>query len=145
MIKKIWECWLENSMFNLTKIEPNAYMQNGTLISFENLDLLMPRISRVFFLTSNHLPLQRGNHAHKKCRQLIFCVNGSAQILVKRGLESELKIDLRAKDNIYIPPFSWLEITMRASTNLMVLCDLPYEEADYIRDWADYLHKFEQK
>jgi dTDP-4-dehydrorhamnose 3,5-epimerase-like enzyme len=44
------------------------------------------------------------------------------------------------EQGLSIPPGSWNHITFEsADTVLMVLCDLPYDPDDYMRDRAEYL------
>lgn len=41
---------------------------------------------------------------------------------------------------LLVPPGIWVEIDVRQNQSvLIVLCDRPYEEHDYIRDYAEFL------
>ena len=41
---------------------------------------------------------------------------------------------------LLVPPGIWAEQVYEGDdTVLMVLCDLPYDEADYIRDYTEFL------
>jgi uncharacterized RmlC-like cupin family protein len=114
----------------------------GALLVYENVDALLPSIVRIFFLTSGEDSLHRGNHAHKKCSQLIFCVKGSAEFFIRRGSRLEDKIKLSERENILIPPLTWINITLEPKSSLMVLCDQHFDEQDYLRSWSEYLNYF---
>ncbi len=82
----------------------------------------------------------RGEHAHKECHQLLLCPSGSVQVKVENGTDTaEITLDhpgtaLHIKPGIWASQFGYAE-----GTALLVFASHAYEEADYIRDYSDWL------
>ena len=96
-------------------------------------------IKRVYwtYFTPNHV--QRGQHAHRQLRQFIFSVAGIIhfQLESHEGEQFEFVLD-EPHQGLYIPAGYWR--TMRFSHNAVLLClaSMPYDEADYIRDYETF-------
>ena len=107
----------------------------GILISLEVVPF---DVRNVFFLHS--VVSERGGHAHRKTRQLIVAVAGSFSVQASDGSETvryELLDPCRA---LYVPPMHWLRL--RDFTNsavCLVLTDAPHDDADYLRDWDEFV------
>lgn len=82
----------------------------------------------------------RGQHAHRHCRQFMFCPDGHVSVIVNDA-KAERVFELDSADKgLLVPPGIWAEERFHAVSNtLVVLCDRPYEESDYIREYSDYL------
>ena len=82
----------------------------------------------------------RGQHAHKRCSQFMLCVSGVIEFLVDDGGARKNVTLNRGDKALLVPPMLWQSVTFRAPQSiLVVLCDRPYEEDDYIRDYAAFL------
>ena len=96
-------------------------------------------ISRVFTVVANAGGL-RGEHAHKQCKQAIFCTAGKILLKCDDGrtkTEDELIPDGKG---ILVPNGVWAEQHyLEDNTMILVLCDQTYDELDYIRDYTDFL------
>jgi len=91
---------------------------------------------RVFFVRASKQGDIRGRHAHKKCRQLIYVLNGEFQITLKlRNGATIYKEKLHSnKKAILIQPDVWVELeALDPDSIFSCLCDRPYSENDYIR------------
>ena len=107
-----------------------------TAISSENIGW---QIERVFFISSK-FPEERGNHAHKKCKQLFVCVSGKMNIMCKDG-NTEKEFQLSGLGNyLHVPPSIWVDIRMESMTSIAVITDQIYDESDYIRNWNEFLN-----
>jgi dTDP-4-dehydrorhamnose 3,5-epimerase-like enzyme len=97
-------------------------------------------IKRVFSVTANKAD-NRGEHAHKKCIQLLICTHGKVQVICKNKDESK-EYSLSTKNRgILIPPMIWAsQKYLEDNTVLTVLCSHSYEEEDYIRNHNEYLN-----
>ena len=82
----------------------------------------------------------RGEHAHRTCSQFLVCARGSVSVVVDDGRESE-DIVLDAPDlGLYVPPMIWaVQYKYSADALLLVLASDPYDPADYIRDYAEFV------
>lgn len=127
-----------DNYLSLTKL-PHFVEENGELVVLEP-GLSVPfTIARVFVVRAPKDSI-RGRHAHKACSQFLICTNGS--ILVdcfdgNRVREFQLS---SAGEALFIPPGIWAsQKYLTDNAVLTVLCDLPYESGDYIRDYEDFL------
>ena len=95
-------------------------------------------IRRVFTVTSV-AGRGGGNHAHKRCTQLLVCVHGAIHVRCDNGSEkSEYVLD-SSTHGLMLPPGIWAtQDYLTEGATLMVLCDRGYEVEDYIRDYAEF-------
>ena len=95
-------------------------------------------IQRVFTIAARKDEI-RGNHAHKKCTQLLVCLRGQIRAWCDDGASvTEYMLDNMGV-GLLVPPGVWArEEYLLEGTVLMVLCDRGYEPDDYIRDYNDY-------
>lgn len=130
------------NLISLIKL-PHIVEENGDLVVAEA-GLNIPfSIARVFIVRAPKGAL-RGRHAHKACSQLLLCSNGTIVVECFDGITAR-KVELSsAGAALLIPPGIWASqeyITDNAV--LTVLCDLPYDANDYIRDYKDFLRYVE--
>lgn len=82
----------------------------------------------------------RGEHAHRALHQFLVCVHGSCQLMVDDG---EHRCDLVLDSptaGIHIEPMVWgAQYHYSEDAVLLVLASDVYDEADYIRDYDDYM------
>lgn len=110
--------------------------KTGDLSVFEGGDLPIDKIERVFTISGVSAGDLRGMHAHHQCNQILFCLAGAVRLTGKDG-NTEKRIELVAGgDGAFIPIGIWAEqIYLEDDSILLVICDQPYDETDYIRDW----------
>jgi WxcM-like, C-terminal len=97
-------------------------------------------IRRVYWLHDLDPMEVRGHHAHRKLQQLMVAVSGSIEIELDNGRERRTEILNSATEALYIPPLLWRRIRAREPhATLMVFASASYEEADYIRDYDQFL------
>jgi len=94
---------------------------------------------RFFFITGKKNEL-RGGHAHKKQIQFMVCLKGCCQLDFYDGYRKKsYKLDNNQK-GIMVPSGIWAnQKYIKNNTMLLVLCDKPYDEQDYIRDYKEFL------
>lgn len=82
----------------------------------------------------------RGEHAHRACRQFLVCVRGSVSVVADDGTSrEEIRLD-RPDVGIYLPPLVWaVQYKYSPDALLLVLASDPYDAADYIRDYDEFL------
>jgi dTDP-4-dehydrorhamnose 3,5-epimerase-like enzyme len=113
----------------------------GTLVAVENEKNLPIPIRRVFYIYGSSPNTLRGEHAHRECAQVLVCVNGSCEIECDDGQNKQIFTLNRGDQYLLIPPGIWAsERYTRPSTVLLVFADKPYDPADYIRNYNDYLN-----
>ena len=82
----------------------------------------------------------RGEHAHRQCHQFLICARGSCAVVADDGSRRvEVALDVPYR-GVYLPPMTWgIQYKYSADALLLVFASLPYESADYIRDYANFL------
>lgn len=121
-------------------IELQNYIHgNGSLAVFEKDNIPEFNLQRVFFIAAQKNAI-RGNHAHKLCSQLLISLSGDIEIYCDDSL-SKIKHTLSSpKVGLMIPPGIWSKQVYNSPQNhLAVLCDYPYNEDEYIREYSDFL------
>jgi dTDP-4-dehydrorhamnose 3,5-epimerase-like enzyme len=113
--------------------------ERGSLVALEaGGDVPFP-IARVYTIFGTEPGVVRGLHAHRQLRQLAVAVRGACTMLLDDGMRREkLQMDDPALA-VFLPPMIWHEMSnFTGDCVLMVLADAPYDEADYIRDRAEF-------
>ena len=96
-------------------------------------------IARLFTVRAP-LGAERGQHAHRQCTQFMICVRGAVEIICDDGAERRAVTLNRGNLALHVPPGIWNKIIFRKDDSVLaVLCDRPYEEEDYIRDYGAFL------
>jgi len=95
---------------------------------------------RYFIISSVPSKEVRGEHAHKKCHQLLVSLNGTVACLVDDGINrAEYILDTPEKA-IHIPPMVWgTQYKYSKDCVLLVLASHEYDPDDYIREYETFL------
>lgn len=82
----------------------------------------------------------RGEHAHRRCRQFLVCIKGACSVMFDDGQRrQEVRLD-SPTIGLHVPPGVWsVQYKYSSDAVLLVLASEPYEAADYIRDYDDFL------
>lgn len=109
-----------------------SFVQPGPLLPFE--------IRRVYYLYDVPAGQLRGAHGHRKLQQLMVAVAGAVDVEVDDGRERRT-FRLDAPDvGLYVSPMIWRNLTgFQPGTVCMVIASEPYDEADYFRNYDDFL------
>jgi len=95
---------------------------------------------RAYWVYATEPNVSRGFHAHRKLRQICFCVRGAVTMRLFDGHREEsvrLSPDAGA---LLLPPMLWHEMHDFSPDCVMtVLADAEYDEADYIRDRGQFI------
>ena len=112
---------------------------NGDLVVIEGENNVIPfSIKRVFNVRAQKGNI-RGRHAHRHCSQLLICTNGAVKVRCDDTRTTEIYVLDKPNFGLLIPPGIWgYQKYIEDNTTLTVLCDRPYEEADYIRNYDDF-------
>ncbi len=114
--------------------------ERGRLIAIEGTSDVPFAIARVYFVFATTPGTTRGLHAHHTLNQLAVAVAGSCTMLLDDGAR---RIKVRLDDpatGLTLPPMVWHEMSdFSPDCVLMVLADAVYDEADYIRDYDEFI------
>ena len=115
---------------------------SGTLSIIEGTRQTPWTIARSYFISTN-FPEVRGGHAHKNCSQAIICLLGAVNIKCSTPTKHQTYELLPHNEFLIIPPGIWVDLETKENTVLAVLTDQFYDEADYLRDWAEYCKNYD--
>ena len=97
-------------------------------------------IERVYYLYDLPGGAERGGHAHRGLHQLIIAISGSFDIVLDDGREKCRYHLNRSYYGLYVCPMIWREMDNFSSGAVcLVLASNPYDEADYYRDYEEFL------
>jgi hypothetical protein len=97
-------------------------------------------IKRVYYLYDVPGGATRAGHGHKTLQQLIIAMSGSFDIELDDGFAKQKYHLNRSYYGLYVSPMMWREIDNFSSGSVcMVLASDYFDEADYYRDYADFL------
>jgi len=98
------------------------------------------KVKRIFYIfgKKNHY---RGDHAHKKCKQLFIPISGSISLVMKSN-DKEKIVTLNSKNDkaILVSNLVWCRLKfLTKNAIVMVACDRKYEFNDYIDKYKNFL------
>ena len=109
-----------------------TFIEGGRHIPFE--------IRRVYYLYDVPGGAERGGHAHKNLHQLIIALSGSFDVILDDGKQKRRFHLNRSYNGIYVCPMIWRELDNFSSASVcMVLASNLYDEADYYRDYKEFV------
>jgi dTDP-4-dehydrorhamnose 3,5-epimerase-like enzyme len=111
---------------------PARTRDGGTLVAWQQPDAPFA-VARVFTVSAPANAV-RGDHAHKRCAQLLVSAAGNIRIDCYDGTERKgFLLDAPNKGLLVPPGIFATETYLGDGALLMVLCDQPYDETDYLR------------
>jgi hypothetical protein len=119
----------------------NSIRDPRGLLSFGEAGNPLPFVPvRYFTVTEVPADAVRGQHAHRECHEFLVAVTGSCLVEITDGAHRDA-VSLEGIDTgLHIPPLTWLTLRdFAAGTVLLVLASHPFEEADYIRGYDQFL------
>ncbi len=102
-------------------------------------DLPFP-VKRIYYIYNVPPDGRRGFHAHKELQQCLLCIHGSCRILLDDGMERKTVELSDPNEGLYIGPVTWREMyDFSEGAVLVALVSEYYDEADYIRNYEQFL------
>lgn len=119
---------------------PKIVDPRGNLTVAEQMKEVPFEISRIYWTYDIPGGAHRGGHAHKHCRELIVAVSGSFVVTLDDGTERrEFMLHLPNKA-LFVDRGIWRSLSEFSSGAVcLVLAEDPFDEADYIYDYDDFL------
>lgn len=116
----------------------------GLLISLESNKNIPFDIKRVYYIFNTLPGVRRGFHAHKKLEQLFVCTSGSCNVLLDDGKNKQTTTLDRPDIGLHVGTMLWREMyDFSSDCVLMVLASEHYNEADYIRNYDDFVEEIQ--
>ncbi|WP_147114954.1 FdtA/QdtA family cupin domain-containing protein [Tateyamaria sp. syn59] len=109
-----------------------TFIEGGRHVPFD--------IRRVYYLYNVPVDSERGGHAHRELEQVIFALSGSFRMKIDDGT-TKADVWLRnPRRGLYIKNMVWREMdNFSQGAVCMVLASHFYDEADYYRDYSEFL------
>jgi len=112
----------------------------GNITVVENRQAVPFDIERVYYLYDVPGGEERGGHAHKDLSQLIVAASGSFDVVLDDGTTKKTITLNRPYQGLYLVPGIWRElVNFSSGSSCLVLASHKYDEADYIRDYNEFL------
>ncbi|MCO4322072.1 sugar 3,4-ketoisomerase [Aliidiomarina quisquiliarum] len=114
--------------------------ERGSLVALEGNKNVPFTIKRVYYIFDTKKGVSRGFHAHKKLQQVVICIAGSCRMVVDDGATREEAWLNSSLKGLLINGFVWREMhDFSDDCILLVLASEHYDEADYIRNYENFL------
>lgn len=109
-----------------------TFVESGRHIPFD--------IKRTYYLYDVPGGATRAAHGHRNLHQLMISMSGSFDVTLDDGFEKRVFHLNRSYYGLYIPPMIWRDLDNFSSGAVcMVLASDYYDEADYFRNYADFV------
>ncbi len=115
--------------------------ERGRLVIVEGNQDIPFDVKRIFYIYGSDDTVVRGKHANRNSEFVLINVAGSSKIKVDDGRGNEAVYHLnRPNTGIYLPKMVWKEMYEFSSDSvLLCLASEHYDEAEYIRNYDDYI------
>jgi hypothetical protein len=121
---------------------PRIQRPEGDLTPVEGASTIPFEIARVYYLYDVVGGAERGGHAHRELQQLIVCVMGGCVVVLDDGSQRRSVSLNRAYEGLLVPTMIWREIVdFTSGAVCVVLASNRYAEADYIRDYDEFVRE----
>lgn len=119
---------------------PQLGDERGSLVVLEQNEIIPFDIKRVYYIYGTKKSTSRGFHAHKKLNQVAICISGSCRmILDDGGTREEVLLDSPTR-GLLVDNMVWHEMhDFSEDCVLLVMASQHYDEADYIREYGDFV------
>lgn len=112
----------------------------GNLCVVESARHVPFEVRRIYYLYDVPSQSSRAGHAHKALYQLLIPVTGSFDVRLHDGRREERVTLNRPNRGLHVGPMMWRDIDNFSSGAVcLALASELYDEADYIRDFDDFL------
>lgn len=114
---------------------------DGNLVIVEEDKNIPFKIKRVYFINNLfNAKARRGLHAHKKLKQVLFCVNGSFDLTLNDGTNKQKITVNDPYYGVFMGPKVW-RVMNRFSKDcvILVVASELFNERDYVRDYQEFL------
>ena len=134
---------MKNSRINQCELIqlPKIINLEGNLTSVNNTIEIPFEIERIYYLFDVPSGESRGGHGHKNLEQIIIAVSGSFTVTIDDGKRKQSFLLNKPNIGLYMKPGIWRDLSdFSSGATCLVLASDPYDEADYIRDYKEFLN-----
>ncbi|TDX84748.1 sugar 3,4-ketoisomerase [Epilithonimonas xixisoli] len=119
---------------------PKIYDKRGNLSFFEHPNQLPFEIERTYWIYDVPGGEVRGSHAFREQQEFIIALSGSFDVVLNDGKEEQRFSLNRSYYGLLIPKMYWRKLENFSTNSLaLIVSDKAYNEADYIRDFEEFI------
>ncbi len=97
-------------------------------------------VRRLYWIHGMREGERRGAHGHRRLIQAMVAIGGRVHFELDDGQSRQVYLLDRPDRYLIVPPGLWRDFTaLDGGTTLLVLASEPYDEADYIRDYDEFV------
>jgi dTDP-4-dehydrorhamnose 3,5-epimerase-like enzyme len=116
----------------VVKLSQSFEDQSGKLVAME--------FSKLPFLPKRLYWQIRGNHAHKRLRQIFWLTSGTVEIELTNGTLKKNYCLMEGSNFLLVNSGLWRKLyNFSRDAVVLVLADQEYDETDYIHNWEEFL------
>jgi len=117
----------------------------GNLSVIEEETHLPFKIKRVYWIYDVPGGERRGGHAFRETEELIVALSGSFDVVLHDG-KNEFRFPLnRSYYGVFVPKMMWRMLENFSTNSLaLIIASTDYSEADYIRDYNEFINLVRQ-
>jgi dTDP-4-dehydrorhamnose 3,5-epimerase-like enzyme len=108
---------------------------SGSLVPiYKDKSLNQFNIKRFFFIYGKK-KIDRADHAHRKCNQILIPVNGKMEVEIfnLKKIKKIFILSDKNKNFLFVPSFHFIRIKFKQEKSiLLTLCDYKYDKKEYI-------------
>ena len=108
---------------------------SGSLVPiYKDKSLNQFNIKRFFFIYGKK-KIDRADHAHRKCNQILIPVNGKMEVEIfnLKKIKKIFILSDKNKNFLFVPSFHFIRIKFKQEKSiLLTLCDFKYDKKEYI-------------
>jgi hypothetical protein len=130
----------------MTKISDIGLLQIPTIedlrgnLAFVQNDVLPFELKRIYYLFDVPSTAFRGGHSHVNQQEILIALSGSFEVTLNDGKEKKSYLLNKPNIGLHIPTGIWRELENFSSGAVcLVLASDVFEEADYIRNYDEFL------
>ena len=133
---------MKKTVFDCSIIElPRIQNRSGNITAIENNIEIPFNTKRIFYLYDIPGGESRGAHAHKECHQFLVAASGSFEVQLDDGKVKKTVMLNQPYRGLHIPPGIWAsEVNFSSGAICLVIASHTYDEADYVRDYNEFLN-----
>lgn len=125
---------------------PKIFDPRGNLTVAESMKQVPFDVRRVYWTYDVPSGESRGGHAHRQCRELIIAISGSFTVTIDNGQEKQSFHLNHPWQGLLVETGVWRTLDDFSSGAVcLVLASDSFEEADYIREYDEYLEYMKDK
>jgi dTDP-4-dehydrorhamnose 3,5-epimerase-like enzyme len=112
----------------------------GHLVVIEGMKDIPFDIKRIFYIYGTQENVIRGQHANLHTEFVLINLAGSSKVRVNNGEEERIFSLDRPHSGIYLPKMYWKDMyDFSQDSVLLCLASHPYDAAEYIRDYDEFI------